>query len=100
MATFEPYFKNRTQRLYRFPNGYGASVVKIHDDTHELAVIKFRADDKTPKTATQTMADQEQPWFIDYNSPLGLPKSGLAEADVQKYLAEIEALKTPARAEP
>lgn len=83
----EPYFKSSVQRLYRFANGYGASVVKVHDDTHEIAVIKFNNEPGSQGAMT------DQRWYIDYHSPFGRPKSGLTDKDVTNHLAEIEKLE-------
>lgn len=44
------YHHDGEQRVYKFPNGYGASVIKggmaygSDDAPYELAVIKFRTD--------------------------------------------------------
>lgn len=54
---------NGGQYVYRFPNNYGASVVKhefsygYYDDMWEVAVIKFLDSSNTN-------------WIIDYSTPL------------------------------
>lgn len=38
---------NLIQVIYKFPNGYGASIVMIHNtDSYELAMIKYQDDNK------------------------------------------------------
>jgi hypothetical protein len=40
----EPYYESPTQRLYRFPNGHGASVVETRNRAFDLAVIKHTGE--------------------------------------------------------
>ncbi len=75
------------QRLYQFPNGYGASVV-CHQDSYggteglwEIAVIKYANGD--PITGGH----------IDYTTPITDDVLGhLTEDEVDQALAQIEAL--------
>lgn len=77
------------QRAYRFPNGYGASVVryKVSDDTYgsyttdetewELAVIKFESDD-------------DDDFALTYDTPITDDVIGhLQEEQVKETLLEI-----------
>ena len=89
MAMSEPYYKSSTQRLWRFPNGYGASVVKVHDDSHEVAPIRFT------DTAPTDVPDGLSRWYIDYQSPFGRPKSGLSDADALKHVETISQFEAP-----
>jgi hypothetical protein len=75
-----PYYESHVQRLYRFPNGHGASVVEKDDGTFDLAVIHH----------TGEMMDGQERWYIDYHSPFGMPKTGFSDDEVAKHLAEIE----------
>lgn len=77
MATFEPFYTSERQRLYSFPNGHGASVVK-RADGHELAVISVKPPEKS--------------FWINYRTPFGPPKGGLDEAGVQSALEQVAAL--------
>jgi hypothetical protein len=90
--TVEPFEERQhtlggTQRLYRFPNGYGASVIKNSfsyggkEGLWELAVIRF-ADD----------ADQKG--RIAYDTRITTDAEGwLTEEDVQRLLKRIKRLK-------
>jgi hypothetical protein len=83
----------RVQKVYRFPNGYGASVVKgtetfgVEDDLWEIAVLKFTG----PR-----LCDFE----LEYGTPVTLdaPKDEqgvcghLTEATVEGLLQLIEGL--------
>lgn len=73
----DPYWKSSVtgQRLYRFANGHGASVVK-KDGGFELAVTRITGP---------------QSYFLNWQTPFGPPKAGLTEDDVQRHLLEIEA---------
>lgn len=72
------------QKLYKFPNGYGASVVR-HSFSYggdeglwELAVIRYNGDH----------------FDIDYSTPIADDVLGyLSEEDVDAILDEIAALK-------
>ncbi len=74
----EPYYQSDSQRLYRFPNGHGASVVK-KQGTLSLAVIRIEGEER---------------FWLNYHTPFGPPKDGLTEEDVHTHLAEIEAYPT------
>jgi len=74
----EPYYQSDRQRLYRFPNGHGASVVK-KQGALSMAVIRIEG---------------EESFWLNYHTPFGPPKDGLTEEDVQMHLAEIEAFPT------
>lgn len=75
---------NGIQKIYRFTNNYGASVVR-HSRSYghekglwELAVIKFSTPEK---------------WNITYNTPITDNVIGyLNKKQVQAYLQQIEAL--------
>lgn len=79
------------QKIYRFPNGYGASVVQVElfglfdsytddDDDWELAVLKFDSPD----------SDEYE---LDYDTPITDDVLGyLSMDDVENTLAEIEDL--------
>ena len=77
------------QKLYRFKNGYGASVVRFQysygyeDGQWELAVVRFTG---------KGMDDRE----IDYSTPLTDDVLGhLSEAEVDELLTKIEKLPPP-----
>ena len=77
---------NGTQRIYRMPNDYGASVLQSSisygnaEGLYELAVIKFNSEDP-------------EDWDIDYDTPITDDVLGwLTEEDVQRYLHQIELL--------
>lgn len=75
---------NGTQRLYKFPNNYGASVVR-HDFSYggkkglwELAVIEYTDD---------------MVWCITYTTPITSDVEGrLTDDEVDALLTQIEAL--------
>jgi len=74
--TFEPYYTSdgpSQQRLWRFQNGLGASVVK-RNDALEMAVIKPTGD---------------KSFWLHYKTPFGPPKAGLTEDQVQQFISEI-----------
>jgi DNA-dependent RNA polymerase auxiliary subunit epsilon len=78
------YINGGVQRLYRFNNGYGASVVKHmfsyghEDNLWELAVLKLVKDND---------------FGIDYTTPITDDVIGyLTEEKVEEILASIEAL--------
>jgi hypothetical protein len=80
-----------TQRLYRFDNGYGASVVQGpytyggKQGLSEMAVLRVTGDGWTDKD-----------WEIDYSTPITDDVIGwLDEDDVQQKLAEVRALPSP-----
>jgi hypothetical protein len=75
------------QRLYRFENGYGASVVRNpanyggKDGLWELAVIRF---------------DDDGTWSLTCDTPVTEDVLGwLDESQVQDYLHKIRALQSP-----
>lgn len=94
MADYTPIKKRQlnggTQKIYRFPNGYGASVVRhefsygSHRGLSELAVIKFDGPE----------------WMdfkLNYETPITSDVLGyLSEADVADTLKQIQALKEQA----
>jgi len=84
------------QKLYRFPNGYGASVVQFNfmgahsyggdQGLWELAVTKFNGP-------------REDDWEIACDTPITEDVLGwLTDDDVDAKLAEIRALPTPSDA--
>ena len=77
----EPYYKSPTRSLYRFPNGYGASVIVQEGGLFGMAVTRpsDKPDDKS--------------FWLDYNTPFGSPKDGVANEEIDKHLAEIEAFE-------
>lgn len=75
------------QKIFRFANGYGASVVR-HRYSHghergywELAVIKF-------------YGEESDDWEITYSAPItsDVVMGNLKESEVDELLAQIEAL--------
>ena len=75
-----------TQRLYRFENGYGASVVRHsfsyghNSGSWELAVIKFEGSDTLK-------------FHLDYSTPITDDVIGhLSDADVESLLEDIKNL--------
>ncbi len=86
----EPYYSSPRRQLFRFANGHGASVVKFDDGTFEIAVIRHTGSDEGIMTH----------FYINYFTPLGMPKAGLSEDEVAKRLAEIESFPTWTKAEP
>ena len=83
----EPYYKSPTRALYHFPNGYGASVVVQEGGLFSMAVTRpgGKTDDKA--------------FWLDYNTPFGPPKDGVANEEIDKHLAEIEAFAPPTTVE-
>ena len=82
-----PNDSSGTQRVYRFPNGYGASVVRFRFSygadrgLWELAVLKFRDSD----------------WDLTYDTPITNDVIGhLSESDVESTLDQIAALESEA----
>jgi hypothetical protein len=75
MATFEPYYKSERQRLYKFDNGHGASVVSRQDGL-SMAV---------------TTPIAEKSFWLNYRTPFGPPKDGLTEEQVQEHLESVAA---------
>lgn len=67
-----------TQRLYRLPNGYGASVVDRADGALELAVIRWDGDQYTALSDGELDGDLT----VDVHP-------GLTEAQVRRLLARI-----------
>lgn len=72
------------QKLYRFPNDYGASVVKhkgsygYYEGLWELAVLRYTSSTR---------------WVICYDTPVTDDVIGyLTEEQVQEILQQIEAL--------
>lgn len=86
---YEPYDarpldSGAVQKLYRFANGYGASVVKGEhtyggdEGLWELAVIRFKADGE---------------FVLDYSTPITEDVEGhLTDDAVEELLAKVEAL--------
>jgi len=78
-----------TQRIYRFPNNYGASVIwggdmrRIQGDSdkpYELAVIRF--------------VDEGDHYYLDYTTPLGNDVIGYQnEEQVRDLLKQIKELE-------
>lgn len=81
-----------TQRVYRFPNGYGASVVQFRGSygfeqgLYELGVIKFEGDD----------------WCLTYDTPITddvighlSPEEVEATLDQIAELPQVETSPTP-----
>ena len=73
------------QHLFRFDNGYGASVVKHHgsygsyEDLWELAVIRF---------------DDHAAWYLTYDTPITNDVEGfLKDKDVRNLLKQIRDLQ-------
>ena len=87
MLVLEREMGGRHQKIYRFKNGYGASVVKLPKDVAggtwdlwELAVIRFYGDKPTS-------------YRIVYDTPITNDvASYLLWADVEEYLEQIKAL--------
>lgn len=87
MKVIELKRRGGTQRIYRFDNGYGASVVRFpgtygyEDGLWELAVIRF-VDDSMSK------------FYLVYDTPITDDVLGrLPEEEVERVLKEIEALE-------
>ena len=79
-----PLESGAVQKLYKFANGYGASVVKGEhtyggdEGLWELAVIKFKTDGE---------------FVLDYSTPITEDVEGhLTDDAVEELLAKIEAL--------
>lgn len=73
------------QRVYRFPNGYGASVIRGGMAAYgglELAVIKWSGE-----------GVDESKWSLCYSTPITDDVLGyLTDADVTRLLGEIKSL--------
>lgn len=88
MLVLEREMGGMHQKIYRFKNGYGASVVKLPKDVAgstwdlwELAVIRFYGDKPTS-------------YRIVYDTPITNDVvSYLLWADVEEYLEQIKALE-------
>ena len=82
-----PGIPGGTQKIYRFKNGFGASVVR-HEYSYggdaglwELAVIKFDGD-------------EDDDFSLTYETPITEDVEGhLTESEVDELLKKIEALK-------
>ena len=76
-------FIGGTQKIYRFPNGYGASVINSHfcyggdRGLYELAVLGFNSSDITDL-------------YVIYDAPIDSPQGHLTEEDVDGLLGQIE----------
>lgn len=82
----ESFRDNGEQRLYRFDNGYGASVIRNQysyggdKGLFELAVVKYHNADNDA-------------WGLCYDTPITDDVIGhLTEAEVQALLEQIKAL--------
>ncbi len=78
-----PNWPDGVQAVVRFPNDYGASIIRSQysyggtDGLYELAVVHFKGDD----------------WAIDYSTPITSDVIGhLTEDAVVSLLTQIEAL--------
>ena len=80
---YEKSINNGIQKVYKFENGFGASVVQ-HDYSYgssegkwELAVLEFEGDD----------------WVLTYDTPITSDVLGyLDEEEIELILKEIQAL--------
>ena len=76
------------QQIYKFPNGYGASVIRGGMAAYgglELAVIKWDGG---------TDPDTDDRWSLCYSTPITDDVLGyLTDADVTRLLGEIKDLK-------
>lgn len=77
-----------TQKVYRFPNGYGASIVRFmgsygyDDGKWELGVVKWESDKW-----------EGDDYKLTYETPITDDVLGyLTWEDVEKHLAEIKSL--------
>lgn len=72
--------KSRNNQLvFKFPNGYGASVIQIYDGLFEIAVLTF---------------PPEGSWVICYDTPITDNTVGyLSEPEVYETLEQIYNLK-------
>jgi hypothetical protein len=91
---------NGVQKLYRFDNGYGASVVQFagsygfEQGLWELAVIRW---DNSPIHEDLSYPDGIGPYSIAYDTPITDDVIGyLTEMEVEEVLNRIEALPTEA----
>jgi hypothetical protein len=76
--------KNFGSVKYRFPNGYGASVIQhgygSEEGYYEIAVLKYHSNSNESST-------------IDYTTPITDNVIGWVHADdIDKHLSEIESL--------
>ncbi len=85
LIALNPFFDG-VQRIYRFPNNFGASVVRYHgsyggdEGQWELAVIKF--------------SDNSNSFKLTYDTPITTDVLGwLSDAVVSELLDEIKALR-------
>lgn len=95
-----------TQKVYRFPNGYGASVVRFgmpigrgygsytsNEKQWELAVIKFTEPDPKDDGYLKTDAGESIAFDLKYDTPITSDVIGyLTKAQVEKYLQKISKL--------
>lgn len=79
-------YAGRTQRIYRFDNGYGASVIQWNEgvveenEPWEIAVIKYFGDGATD-------------YRIDFGTEIADDLiTGLSDGEVDGWLARIEKL--------
>lgn len=73
------WYQSGQRTIYRFSNGYGASVVHGAGGTVQFAVIKFTDNPSNP-------------FFVHYATPLGEPRDLSSELELQKLLPQIEEL--------
>jgi hypothetical protein len=84
-SKYRPEYESPTQRIYRFPNGWGASIVKIEEGPRKgrlaFATLRFREPNNPAST-----------WYIDHlrTSPHDLD---IDEKTIEARLDEIANMK-------
>lgn len=75
-----------TQKVYRFPNNYGASVVQHN--------FSYGGDEGLSELAVLSFSDESNNYELDYDTGITDDVLGyLTEENVQDYLTQIEALE-------
>ena len=83
------FFEGSTQRIYRFPNNYGVSIVWGGDMT------RLRVDsDKPYELAIIRFVDEGDQYYLDFSTPIGTDVLGyLNEEQVRDLLKQIKDLE-------
>lgn len=83
------------QKIYHFPNGYGASVVRFKTvGFFTPSMYGSYTDNEKEWELAILSKDTRGNWSLDYTTPISDDVMGhLSEAEVEKILKKIKALK-------